>query len=224
MLFAHLVKELQIGRFSFQLCQIADLDEALAHYVQISPNDIDKIPYFSRLWESARALAELVVEREEFFAGRRVLELGCGLGLPALCAGKCGARVTASDFHPDNRAFFRQNAILNNLPEIEYWQFDWRQPGPTAEFEIILGSDLIYEKEMLDSLVSCVCRYLTPGGCFIFADPGRSALQKTVTMFEEAGFSWELVPSQEIFRFVFTRAEQKMANRTCGDEDGRNSF
>ncbi len=207
-LFSHSIEEVRVGKFSFRLCLIRDLDEALEHYVKVSPNDTDKIPYFTRLWESAQALAEFVVEQQEFFAGRRVLELGCGLGLPALCAGKCGAQVTAADFHPDNRAFFLRNAALNGLTGIEYWQFDWRNPGPERQFEIILGSDLIYEKEMLEPLVACVCRYLTPGGRFFFADPGRNALQRAVTLFEQAGFSWELHPTREIFRFVFTRPEE----------------
>lgn len=206
LLFAHSIEEIQVGPLSFRLCSIKDLDEALDYYVKVSPRETDKIPYFTRLWESARVLAEFVLEQQQRFVGRRVLELGCGLGLPALCAGKCGAQVTAADFHPDNQAFFLRNAVLNGLTEIKYWQLDWRKPTPVGQFEIILGSDLIYEKEMVEPLVSCVCRYLAPGGQFLLADPGRSALQKTVTLFEEAGFSWELKPRQEIFLLILDKS------------------
>ena len=34
---------------------------------------------------------------DDYFAGKRVLELGCGLALPSILASRCGADATASD-------------------------------------------------------------------------------------------------------------------------------
>ena len=189
----------EVGEFSFKLCMIKSLDEALEHYVKVSPDDTDRIPYFTRLWESAEALAKYIVEHRGVFSGKRVLELGCGLGLPSLCAARCGAQVTASDFHPDNRAFFLRNAKLNALSEINYHIMDWRQPDLVGNFDILLGSDLIYEKEMLSSLTSCIKQYLAPGGTFFYADPGRAALQKFTSALENANFICELIPIENIY-------------------------
>ncbi len=54
------------------------------------------LPYWAELWPSAHALTEVLCARE--LHGVRVLELGCGLGLPSLAAAALGAQVTATDW------------------------------------------------------------------------------------------------------------------------------
>ncbi|MDX2167236.1 MAG: methyltransferase, partial [Deltaproteobacteria bacterium] len=48
-------------------------------------------PYWMHLWPGALALARRLATAS--LRGRRVLELGCGLGLPAVVAARRGARV-----------------------------------------------------------------------------------------------------------------------------------
>ena len=45
--------------------------------------------------------------------GARVLELGCGLGLPSIAAALCGAHVLATDRSTDALTFTTYNAALN---------------------------------------------------------------------------------------------------------------
>src|SRR5919199_3627461 len=54
------------------------------------------LPYWAELWPSALALARAVAARS--IGGRRVVELGCGLGLPSIAAALQGARVLATDW------------------------------------------------------------------------------------------------------------------------------
>lgn len=206
LLFSHNIEDIKVGDLSFRLCILKDLDEALDHYVKVSPSDTDKIPYFTRLWESAQAMAEFIVANPEICRGKCVLEVGCGLGLPSLCAAALGAsEVTASDFHPDNRPFFLKNAALNGLTDINYVQMDWRSPELPAKFDFIMGSDLIYEKHMVGALTTCVNSLLKPDGVFLLADPGRTALQTAVTAMEQLGFRWRLVTSGKIWLLFFSR-------------------
>jgi len=54
-----------------------------------------KTPFFyfsTNRWNAARALARFLQRNPELYAGRTVLELGAGGGLPGLVAAKCGAR------------------------------------------------------------------------------------------------------------------------------------
>ena len=52
------------------------------------------LPYWAELWPAALALAHALPAR---FDGVRVVELGCGLGVPSLVASARGATVTATD-------------------------------------------------------------------------------------------------------------------------------
>src|SRR5436190_10893794 len=71
------------------------------------------LPYWAELWPSGRALAEIVGERD--VTGLRVVELGCGLGLPSLSAALGGANVLATDWSPDAVDLVRKNAAANGL-------------------------------------------------------------------------------------------------------------
>ncbi|CAD7925959.1 unnamed protein product [Amoebophrya sp. A120] len=56
-------------------------------------------PSRSYVWPSARLLAEFLLQNPAVCAGQRVVELGCGLGLPSFAAAACGAAyVLATDF------------------------------------------------------------------------------------------------------------------------------
>lgn len=53
-------------------------------------------PYFGAVWPSARAIALEVMAPTPC----RTLEMGCGLGIPALIAARRGFEILATDFHP----------------------------------------------------------------------------------------------------------------------------
>lgn len=53
-------------------------------------------------------------------AGKRVLEIGCGIGLASLVLQRRGAIVVASDMHPQTEPFLAYNAARNDLPALHY--------------------------------------------------------------------------------------------------------
>src|SRR3954451_20735942 len=71
------------------------------------------VPYSSVLWRSGVALACELAEAE--LSGRRVVELGCGLGLPSLVAARAGADVLATDGDEEALALLERNAHANGL-------------------------------------------------------------------------------------------------------------
>jgi predicted nicotinamide N-methyase len=113
------------------------------------------LPYWAELWPAATALAAALPD----VAGLRVVELGCGLGLPALVAAARGAEVTASDWAEDAVALLRENAARNGLglrAEVR----DWREHWP-ARFDILLAADVLYERRNVEPLLERV-RELAP--------------------------------------------------------------
>src|SRR5436309_1605224 len=71
------------------------------------------LPYWSVLWRSGLALAHEVAEAD--LAGRRVVELGCGLGVPSLAAARCGADVLATDADEEPLDLLARNAQENDV-------------------------------------------------------------------------------------------------------------
>src|SRR3954453_12099701 len=112
------------------------------------------VPYWSVLWRSGVALARELAEAE--LSGRRVVELGCGLGLPSLVAARAGADVLATDADEEALELLERNARENGL-SVGTQRVEWRAPehliacGP---FEVVLAADVLYERASVASLLS----------------------------------------------------------------------
>ena len=71
------------------------------------------MPYWSVLWRSGVALGREVASAP--VAGLRVLELGCGLGVPSLVAARAGADVLATDASTEALELLERNARVNGV-------------------------------------------------------------------------------------------------------------
>jgi predicted nicotinamide N-methyase len=132
------------------------------------------LPYWAELWPSGVALARRVGVRA--LRGARVLELGCGLGLPSLAAALAGGRVLATDWSPDAIELLRENADRNGA-ELEMAVVDWAQPAALLErapWDLVLGADLLYERRNVSPLLALLPPLLGERGELWLADPGRA--------------------------------------------------
>ena len=84
--------------------------------------------------------------------GLRVLELGCGLGLPSLVAAARGAEVTAVDWARDAVDLLRRNAVRNGLA-LACEVHDWRRPLP-GRFDLALAADVLYERRNVEPVLA----------------------------------------------------------------------
>jgi predicted nicotinamide N-methyase len=129
-------------------------------------------PLFGVVWPSGLALAEAM---DKFpIEGKRILEVGCGIGLSSLVLKRRGADITASDYHPLAEEFLRHNALLNGLPTIDFQEAPWASPNPTLGlFDLIIGSDLLYEPDQPALLAAFLAVHAKPSAQIVLADPGR---------------------------------------------------
>ena len=128
------------------------------------------LPYWAELWPSGLALARHVATLG--VAGRNVLELGCGLGLPSLTAAQLGADVLATDWAEDAVELLRRNAERNDTP-LRVARVRWNEPEPllrAVPWDLVLGADLLYEERNADQLAALLPRL---GGEMLLAEPGR---------------------------------------------------
>ncbi len=198
---------MRTGGFELTLAAAKDIDPLLDFYARTQPANDHAIPYFAVLWDSALALAGHLSARFPDLAGRRVVELGCGLGLPSLVAARCGAETLATDFHPDCEIFLRRNAAQNGVT-LGFRRLDWAAlPEDLPAFDLVLASDVLYHAASLPHLVAAAARLCADHGTILLADPGRDRLQQAVHAFADAGFGGKLVPIGDIFVFELRRGD-----------------
>jgi predicted nicotinamide N-methyase len=159
----------------------------------------ERLPYWADLWPSARVLAATLAR--EAGAGRRLLEMGCGLGLATVGAMYAGFDVLATDYYEDALHVTRSNAARNLGREPRVQLVNWREwPDDLGYFDVVIAADVLYEKEYATLVAACIARSLAPDGVAIIADPGRLALPAFREGLEDVGLeivSTETVPYEE---------------------------
>ncbi|MEP7245133.1 MAG: SAM-dependent methyltransferase, partial [Gammaproteobacteria bacterium] len=129
-------------------------------------------PLFGLLWPSGAQLAARMALRPVSPA-ERVLEIGCGLALASLVGHRRGANVTASDCHPLAESFLAQNLRLNELPPMKYQHGHWEETRSGCQFDLIIGSDVLYERDTKGTLAGFIERHCSPAGSVWIVDPDR---------------------------------------------------
>ncbi len=107
------------------------------------------LPYWAELWPAATALVAALPERLD---GVRVIELGCGLGLPSLVAAARGAEVTAVDWAEEAVELLQRNAARNGLALVSEVH-DWRQPLART-FDLAIAADVLYERRNVEPVLA----------------------------------------------------------------------
>jgi predicted nicotinamide N-methyase len=141
-------------------------------------------PYWAVLWRSGLALAREL--EGESLRGLRVVELGCGLGVPSIAAARAGASVLATDACAEALALVDRNARANDV-DVETATVDWAQPGELvrrAPFDLVLCADVLYERASVAQLLMLLPRL---GPEARLADPGRPAAEAFI---EQAARLW----------------------------------
>jgi len=149
----------------------------------------ERLPYWAEIWPSAIALARRL-SREDL-SGRRLIELGVGVGLPTLVALDRGASVLATDYYAAAPDFTRHNALKNGLPEPETALLNWHVAPSVGAFDLVIAADVMYEEGSTRSLANLVPGLLGAGGEALLADPGRRYEPLFRELMQENGFRFQ---------------------------------
>lgn len=149
-------------------CQFSD-DDGIALRKGISSATW---PLFGVLWTSGRILAHLMHDYD--CEGLRILEVGCGIGLASIVLNHRSMNITATDYHPETQNFLRKNAELNEDKEIPFFCEGWEDSeSELGEFDLIIGSDLLYERNHAKLLSGFINQHSKKSCDVILVDPGR---------------------------------------------------
>lgn len=128
-------------------------------------------PYWAIVWEASIALGGWILEHRNLIQGKRMLELGCGLGLSGLVAADAGADVVQTDKIPLALRLARENALRNALAPPPQFCADWFEWSHDDAYDFVFGSDLVYEPGVIPALLPIFQRNCRPGGHVLLAAP-----------------------------------------------------
>ena len=153
-------------------------------------------PLFGVVWDSAKALAHHMLRMDT--DSKHILEVGCGIGLASLVLNHGGADITATDYHPRAGEFLNINVQLNQGQPIPFVRTGWADEDQLlGKFDMIIGSDVLYEREHVDLLAAFIDKHARPTCEVIIVDPGRG---------HHAPFSKKMI------ELGYTSSQQKIAN------------
>lgn len=111
------------------------------------------------------------------------------MALSSLLLNKQMADITATDYHPETEAFLQRNVLLNEDRPIKFERVDWASlQDNLGQFDLIIGSDLLYEDQHIELLASFIERHSKPDCEVILVDPGRGRKNKLKSKMIGYGF------------------------------------
>jgi predicted nicotinamide N-methyase len=181
---------IEFGKIDIHICTLRDRQEfhdpqGVADKLGISSA---AWPIFGVIWPSSLVLAHFIADYN--IDSKRILEVGCGMALTSLLLNKRKADITATDHHPEADKFLQRNTLLNQDGAITFERIDWADDNDSLGlFDLIIGSDLLYEDQHIDLLANFINGHARPSCEVIIVDPGRGRKNKLSLRMREFGFT-----------------------------------
>lgn len=196
------------GQIALDVHALSDPDTLLDETaLNTAHGDMAWHPYWGKLWDAAIGLASLMAEQD--LTGHDVLDLGCGLGVTGAVAAARGASVVLADHAPPALDFAR----LNSWPwrqRVDVTWVDWRTSDLCRAFDLIVGADIVYDRQDISHLDRFWKKHLKPGGRILLADPARLMTLDLMPLIQAKGWTVERASltapllSKPVNRFTLT--------------------
>ncbi len=192
----------------FYFLHLADIEPLVAGK-DIFAN-ASEFPFWVKIWEASLVMANLMAAMP-VKEGRRILELGSGLAVAGLVGAAFGHDVTITDYEDEIMDFVRVSAAVNGCVDTAHTAtLDWLKPSDIGQFDVIIGSEVLFHERFFQPLIDCFERYLKPGGVIYMAhDRRRKSLAPFLRMCEEkytiAAQSQPIRSKGETLEIVLTR-------------------
>jgi predicted nicotinamide N-methyase len=142
----------------------------------IDPEDpLQDFPLWAKIWPAGVVLAGHLA-RLPAVPGRRILEIGSGLGLVGIVAACNGHDITMTDVNSHALEFARANAHINGCPDLTVRCLDWQAPRTGIAYDTVVGSEVVYKDQDIDRLLTVFSNCLKPRGEIILVEEMRRTL------------------------------------------------
>ncbi|MFP4162609.1 MAG: class I SAM-dependent methyltransferase [Chitinispirillaceae bacterium] len=132
-----------------------------------------EVPFWVVVWPAAEVLARFLLDNPHCVSGKRVLDLGCGSGIPAVASALAGAaEVQANDIDPLALKLASMNADLNGV-SLKFSNANLLESAPLPPTDVILVADLFYNRSQSQKLMQLLNRARKRGIEIFIADGNR---------------------------------------------------
>ncbi len=163
---------IDLGGTALELLVVARLEDYVDGAELLRRDDLPEPPYWMHVWPGSRALARRVATTAAW-RGKRVIDLGCGIGLAGLVAARRGAAVTLLDRDRQALRFARHNARANRC-RVAALQSDLRRPALRGYFDACLVADSTYDPSLQEAVAAFLASHLAADGFAWCAESVRS--------------------------------------------------
>jgi len=147
------------------------------------------------IWAASLVMSQWMAQLSNRFVDKHILELGAGCGVPGLTVATSSqaASVILTDLNATTVENLHYNVGLNEFSGTTTTAaiIDWDDIStyPSQKMDIVLGSDLIYQKSIVPYLKKVVLGVLNEGGRFLYVAPntGRDGLDEFIASMKHNG-------------------------------------
>lgn len=208
-------EQIPVGPLRVQFTRVADPEKVLdalceridAHERatgQRVNSDALGLPYWAELWDSAIGIAQWIaaggmdrvikIDRGPLAPPPtarpplRVMDLGCGMGLAGTVAALMGADVLFADIERDCLLFSALNAARYS-DRARARKVNWQTDTLGERFDLIIGSDVLYDKTQWPFLDTFFRNHLADDGWVMLGEPGRMSGDLFVPWIQSRGWN-----------------------------------
>jgi len=181
-------EQFSFGSHNIRLYRPADPESILDDETLIKPyQELQWQPYWAQAWDASVGMCHYLADQP--LESRSVLDLGCGIGLTSALLAAAGAIVTCGDNAPPSLTFAKANTWPWRRRTIVQL-IDWHKTVLPDSYELIVGSDIVYDRIEVAPLDRFFRRHLRTDGQVLLGDPSRPMTREYLEMFRQLG--WKL--------------------------------
>lgn len=189
-----------------ELYRVKNIEPIINDLANKGEECISHFPFWVKVWESSIVLAAHLINMD-IESGKEILEIGAGMGVVGLFLGLLRHRVTITDYNDDALELLRMNVKHNQLDNVSVRKLDWNFPDLTGKFDIICGSELVYNNKHTKPIIRLFKDYLkTDGTIFMSHDIERmsmiSFIETVSGQFKIENVVKRLKGNEEIYKMV----------------------
>lgn len=141
------------------------------HLLELDVNS--PFPFWAKIWPSSLAMTKFLTLEPHWTAGKKVLEIGAGLGLPSFSIARFAKEVIVTDHAPAAVDLINKNInhlCVNNMTAL---CLDWNNFPDQVIVDTVLMSDVNYAPDAFGPLLTLIGRLMDQGAVIVIATPER---------------------------------------------------